>query len=94
MSNSVHSDANNTVRVSARRFEQSPFHDCYANPDTVLGVYADRYYSVFNGEDTIEAYWALRRQAALYDVPENPSRSKARMPSPSSSASSPAVSPP
>jgi len=60
------------VRVSARRFERSPFHDCYANPDTVLGVYAGRYYSVFNGEDTVEAYWALRRQAALYDVPEKP----------------------
>ena len=50
----------------------SPFHDCYANEATVLGVYAGRFYSVFNGEDPIETYWALRRTAALYDVPERP----------------------
>lgn len=37
-----------------------------------MGVYAGRYYSVFNGEDTTETYWALRRKAALYDVPERP----------------------
>lgn len=72
MSNSIHSDAAQTVRVSARRFEPSPFQDCWVNSETVMGVYAGRYYSVFNGEDTNEAYWALRRKAALYDVPERP----------------------
>lgn len=72
MSNSIHSDAKHTVRVGARRFETSPFVDCWANKYTVFGVYAGRYYCVFNGEDTTETYWALRRKAALYDVPERP----------------------
>ena len=72
MSNSVHSDARRTVKVSARRFEPSPFEECWLNEHTVMGVYAGRYYSVFNGENITEAYWALRRKAALYDVPERP----------------------
>ena len=72
MSNSIHSDTQNTMRVGARRFEMSPFHACYANADTVMGVYAGRYYPVYNGEDVTETYWALRRKAALYDVPERP----------------------
>jgi aminomethyltransferase len=37
-----------------------------------MGVYAGRYYSVFNGEDVEADYWALRRKAVLYDVPERP----------------------
>ncbi len=72
MSNSIHSDRQQTVRVSSRRFELSPFHDCWANEHTVMGVYAGRYYSVYNGEDVTEGYWALRRKAVLYDVPERP----------------------
>lgn len=72
MSNSIHSDTVNTVRVSARRFETSPFEDCWMNTETVMGVYAGRYYSVFNGENVDETYWALRRNAVLYDVPERP----------------------
>ena len=72
MSNSIHSDTMNTVRISARRFETSPFEDRWMNPETVMGVYAGRYYSVFNGEDVNECYWALRRNAVLYDVPERP----------------------
>ncbi len=72
MSNSIHADVTKTVRVSSRRFEESPFAECYVNPETISGVYAGRYYSVFNGEDPVETYWALRRKAALYDVPERP----------------------
>ena len=72
MSYSIHADAVNTVRISARRFEPSPYANCYMNPETVLGVYAGRFYSIFNGEDPIETYWALRRKAVLYDVPERP----------------------
>jgi aminomethyltransferase len=71
-SNCIHSDARVTVRVSSRRFEQSPFQDRWATPETVMGVYAGRYYSVFNGEDVEATYWALRRRAVLYDVPERP----------------------
>ncbi len=72
MSTSIHADARKTVRVSSRRFEASPFFDCYVNADTVMGVYAGRYYAVLNGEDPASTYWALRRQAVLYDVPERP----------------------
>ena len=72
MSTSVHADTRRTLRVSARRFERSPFREFYENAETVHGIYAGRYYPVFNGEDTAEAYWALRRRAALYDVPERP----------------------
>ena len=72
MSNSIHSDRLRTVRVSARRFERSPFEEKWLGPDTVMGVYAGRYYSVFNGEDVENGYWTLRRKAVLYDVPERP----------------------
>ncbi len=72
MSNSIHSDARQTVRVSSRRFEPSPFFDCYVNANTVMGVYAGRYYAVYNGEDAVDTYWTLRRRAVLYDVPERP----------------------
>ena len=69
---SIHTDARKTVRVSASRFEASPFFDNYLNDLTVMGVYAGRYYPVFTGDDPIENYWALRRKCALYDVPERP----------------------
>ena len=38
----------------------------------MLGVAAGRYYAAFNGEDTRETYWKLRREAVLFDVPEKP----------------------
>jgi glycine cleavage system aminomethyltransferase T len=72
MSNVRHFDGSRAVRVSSRRFERSPFQDRWETPETVLSVYAGRYYSVFNGEDVEDAYWALRRRAVLYDVPERP----------------------
>ena len=72
MTDSIHADAIDTVRISARRFEPSPFFDCYRAEETVLGVYAGRFHAVYNGEDATEAYWALRRRAALFDVPERP----------------------
>lgn len=72
MTSSIHSDTKNTVKISARRFEQSPFYECYANAETVLGVVAERFYGVFNGEDPVDTYWKLRREVVLYDVPEKP----------------------
>ena len=74
MTNSVHSDVKSTFRVSSRRFETSPFHTCYANDHTVMGVYASRYYPVNNGEDVAAGYRALRNTCVLYDVPERPVR--------------------
>jgi len=72
MSNSTRSNPPDTVRIPAGRFEQSPYFGCYANPDTLLGVAANRYYAADNGEDTEETYWALRQKAVLFDVPEKP----------------------
>ncbi len=60
------------IRLSARRFEQSPYFDCYASPESVLGVAAGRYYESANGQDPLETYWKLRQAAVLYDVPEKP----------------------
>ena len=61
-----------TVRISARRFEQSPYFEFYANPNTRLGVAANRYFAADNGEDPVETYWALRQKAVLFDVTEKP----------------------
>lgn len=72
MSESIHSDARTTVRVSSRRFEHSPFRPLWETPQTVMGVYAGRFYATRNGEDIEACYWTLRRQAMLYDVPERP----------------------
>ena len=52
--------------------ELSPFHNCYANENTVLRLAAGRFYAHHNGEDVISSYWALRKKAALFDVPERP----------------------
>ena len=52
--------------------ELSPFHNCYATEHTVLRVCAGRFFAHYNGEDPVAAYWALRRKAVLYDVPERP----------------------
>lgn len=66
------SDLNNTVRVSARRFDESPYVDRYQSDETVRGVYAGRFFPVFNGEDPLQKYWVMRRKAVLFDVPEKP----------------------
>ncbi len=72
MSDSKNPGPPDTVRIGARRFEQSPYYDLYANEATVLGVAAGRFYPACNGEDPVVSYWALRRQAVLFDVPEKP----------------------
>ena len=65
-------DRSNTVRVSGRRFEESPFISRYDGPELIRGVYAGRYFPIFNGEDPIRNYWVLRRKALLFDTPEKP----------------------
>ena len=72
MGTSVHADTTNTLRISGRRFERSPFFDCHSNADMVFGVYAGRFYTVANGVPAEESYWALRRKAIISDVPERP----------------------
>ena len=66
------SDFKNTVAVSARRFEESPFINRTYSPDMVRGVYAGRYLAIYRNEDPIDKYWALRQKAAIFDVPEKP----------------------
>lgn len=66
------SDLENTVQVSARRFEESPFIERTNSSKMVRGVYAGRYFPIFLGEDPIEKYWTLRRKALIFDVPEKP----------------------
>ena len=72
MSNSIHSVASDTIRISSRRFEPSPFQPCWQKPDMLLGVYAGRSYPIDLGDDPSEMYWNLRRRSVMYDVPERP----------------------
>lgn len=69
---SIHSDTRGTIRISARRFESSPYEQFWDDPDVVRGVYAGRVFPIRNDDDPAEKYWALRQRAALYDVPERP----------------------
>ncbi len=65
-------DLINTVGISARRFEESPYIMRQDTKNMVRGVYADRFLAVYNGEDVIEKYWVLRQRALMFDVPEKP----------------------
>ena len=65
-------DINATVRVSSRVFESSPYLPRYDRPDMIRGVYAGRFFTIYNGEDPVQKYWTLRRKALIYDVPEKP----------------------
>ena len=52
--------------------ELSPFHHFYANKNTILRRAVGRFFVHDNGNDPTAGYWALRREAALFDVPERP----------------------
>ncbi|MED5309512.1 MAG: aminomethyltransferase family protein [Pseudomonadota bacterium] len=65
-------DLNNTVMISGRRFEESPFIERFNSEKMVRGIYAGRFFPVSIGEDRIETYWKLRQKALLFDVPEKP----------------------
>ena len=65
-------DRSNTVRVSGRRFEESPFISRYDGPELIRGVYAGRYFAIYNGEDPVRKYWVLRCKALMFDTPEKP----------------------
>jgi aminomethyltransferase len=66
------SDLKNTVGISARRFDESPFIERTQHPDMVRGVYAGRYFAISLNEDYIEKYWCLRQKALIFDTPEKP----------------------
>jgi aminomethyltransferase len=65
-------DINDTVRISSRAFEASPYLARYDDPNMIRGVYAGRFFTIYNSEDPIQKYWTLRRKALIYDVPEKP----------------------
>ena len=65
-------DIDDTVRVSSRAFEVSPYLDRYDSPDMIRGIYAGRFFTIYNGEDPTQKYWTLRRKAIIFDVPEKP----------------------
>ena len=65
-------DLENTVRISARRFEESPFISRIDDNKMIRGVYAGRFHAIYNGEDVLEKYWILRTKALIYDVPQKP----------------------
>ena len=69
---SNYASADDTFRVSAKRFARSPWLSSYITPETVLGVYSGRFFPLSIGEDPVDAYWNLRRGVALFDVPEHP----------------------
>ena len=66
------SDLKKTIKISARRFEESPYIKRTDHPDMVRGVYAGRYFAISLGEDPVQKYWLLRQKAAMFDVPEKP----------------------
>lgn len=72
MRNRNYAQSHPTVRISTKRFETSPYVDRYAGEDVVFGIYAGRMYPLSLGSDVVDDYWHLRRQAALFDVPERP----------------------
>ena len=66
------SDLNKTIKISARRFEESPYIERTYSSEMVRGVYAGRYFPMSIGEDPIKKYWLLRQKAVIFDVPEKP----------------------
>ena len=66
------SDLKKTVKISARRFEESPYIVRTYTPKMIRGVYAGRYFPMTVGEDPIQKYWLLRQKAVIFDVPEKP----------------------
>ena len=72
MSRRNYADSHRVLRVSTKRFSASPFLDCYVTDEAVFGIYSGRLYPLSLGADPVADYWVLRRQAALFDVPERP----------------------
>ena len=65
-------DLKKTIKISARRFEESPYIERTQTSNMVRGVYAGRYFPMQIDEDPSEKYWLLRQKALIFDVPEKP----------------------
>ena len=68
-----YANSHDILRLSAKRYEQSPYLNKYITENAVFGLYANRFYPLWlDGGDPVAEYWKLRREAMLYDVPEKP----------------------
>ena len=68
-----YANSHDILRISAKRYDQSPYLSKYMTEDAVFGLYANRFYPLWlNGGDPIAEYWKLRQEVMLYDVPEKP----------------------
>ncbi len=69
-----YASSHDVLRLSAKRYDQSPYLSKYMVEDAVFGLYANRFYPLSLGDsgDPVEEYWKLRQEAMLYDVPEKP----------------------
>ena len=56
-----YADSHSVVRLSSKRFEQSPYSDKYVNEQTVLGLYSNRFYPLTLGGNAIDDYWQIGR---------------------------------
>ncbi len=67
-----YASSHEVLRLSAKRYDQSPYLSKYMVDDAVFGLYANRFYPLSLNGDPVAEYWKLRREAMLYDVPEKP----------------------
>lgn len=68
-----YANSHDTLRISAKRYDQSPYLSKYMTEDAVFGLYANRFYPLLlDGGDPVAEYWKLRNEVMLYDVPEKP----------------------
>ena len=72
MMNKNYGASHETFKVSSKRFDMSPFMSKYSNAQTIYGISANRFYPLTTHDDPTEAYWNLRKNVMLYDVPEKP----------------------
>ena len=63
-------EKHDTIRMSTKFIQMSPFYECFGDRDKLHGQYAGR--MIYYGEERADEYWKLRNEAVLYDVPERP----------------------
>lgn len=68
-----YANSHDILRISAKRYDQSPYLSKYMTENAVFGLYANRFYPLQLDEgDPVAEYWKLRKEVMLYDVPEKP----------------------
>ena len=72
MLNKNYAASHQTVTISTKRFDMSPFVTRYLTDKTVFGISANRFYPLSTDNDPTDAYWNLKKNVMLYDVPEKP----------------------